>query len=257
MAAIASTDNQMVGPCKTHDFGTFYPDKFPQIWDKLRNRPLVVWGPKEFAIVAFEPETENTDDAFKNFMPDYTDTFLAGVWLVHNGIPQTKEDMNLFGSKDIQDPRRRAFIGMDQDGHIVLGASTESATSKMVAEAAAAAGVREAVLLDSGFSTSLVYGEDVKASGHSTNLIPSRPVPHAILLRGTLDPRTSAQAVSTFTPKPDEPEPKAKHRRRRHKEPNDETPEDQSAIANPDTGTSSDDSKGNPPDPSDDHRSKA
>lgn len=237
MAAIASTDNQMVGPCKTHDVATFYPDKFPEIWHKLRNRPLVVWGPTEFAIVAFQPETANTDAAFKDFMPDYTDTFLAGVWLIHNGIPQSKEDMDTFGSKDIQDPRRRAFLGIDRDGHIVLGASTESASSQMLAEAAASAGVQEAVLLDSGFSTSLVYGEDVKASGHSTNAIPSRPVPHAIVLRGTLDARTAALGVSTFKPTPDEPEPKSRHRHRKRKEPADESPNE--ATAAPPDSTSS------------------
>jgi hypothetical protein len=114
------------------------------------------------------------------------------------------------------DPRRRAFIGIDAEGHIVLGASTESASSAMVAEAAAAAGIQEAVLLDSGFSTSLVYGEDVKASGHSTETIPSRPVPHVILLLGNLDPATTPLGVSTFKPGP-QPDEKPHRRRRRRK----------------------------------------
>ncbi len=225
MAAIASSDNQMVGPCRTHDTPNFYPDRFPEIWGKLRNRPVVVWSPKEFAIVAFQPETSNSEDAFKNFMPDYTDTFLAGVWLVHGGVARTRDEMNTFGSKDIQDPRRRAFLGIDAEGHIVLGACTESASSAKVAEAAAAAGVQEAVLLDSGFSTSLVYGEDVKASGHSTNSIPSRPVPHAIILVGTLDPATSMFARSTFVPRPDDPI-KPKKRRRKHRSTEDTPPDD-------------------------------
>ena len=246
MAAIASTDNQMVGPCKTHDYGTFYPDKFPDIWVKLRNRPLVVWGPKQISIVAFEPETSNTEEAFRNFMPDFTDCFLAGVWLVHNGVARSKDDMNTFGSKDIQDPRRRAFIGIDAQGHIVLGASTESASSAKLAEAAALAGVQEAVLLDSGFSTSLVYGEDVKASGHSTNTIPSRPVPHAIVLRGTLDPATAALGKSTFVPKPDDPEPKPrKHRRKKTDDA--PTPDDPNGTPPPDNGTPPPDTSSTPP----------
>ena len=168
---------------------------------------------------ASEPGTVNSDEAFKDFMPDYTDVFLAGVWLVHGGIARTADDMNVFASKDIQDPRRRAFIGLDSEGHIVLGACTQSASSEKVAEAAAAAGIQEAVLLDSGFSTSLVFGEDVKASGHSTETIPSRPVPHAIVLIGTLDPTTAPLGVSTFklgqAPQSDEPVRKKRRRRRK------------------------------------------
>ncbi|MFX8797768.1 phosphodiester glycosidase family protein, partial [Acinetobacter baumannii] len=77
------------------------------------------------------------------------------------------------------DPRRRAFFGVAADGTIVLGASLGSVGSDRLADAAAAAGVQEAVMMDSGFSTSLVYGDKVIASGHSTPTEPSRPVPHA------------------------------------------------------------------------------
>ncbi len=225
MAAINSSDNQMVGPCKTHDAPTLVPDTAEERWVKLHNRPVIIWGPREMAIVPFEPGSVNTDEAFKDLMPDYTDTFLAGVWLVHAGVARTADDMEMFASKDIQDPRRRAFIGIDAEGHIVLGACTESASSEKLATAAAAAGVQEAVLLDSGFSTSLVYGEDVKASGHSTNLIPSRPVPHAIVLLGKLDPTTAALGVSTFKPGP-APDEQPKRRRRRHRkvEPDENAP---------------------------------
>jgi len=245
MAAISSTDNQMVGPCKTHEFPELVPDKSKEIWKKLHNRPLIVWGPSELAILPFEPYTSNSEAAFRNFMPDYTDAFLAGVWLVHGGIARSKDDMNTFASKDIQDPRRRAFIGIDGEGHIVLGASTESASSQKVAEAAAAAGIQEAVLLDSGFSTSLVYGEDVKASGHSTSLLPSRPVPHAIVLIGTLDPTTSGLGISTFKPGPPEEVQTPKRRRRRHKKTDDESRDDSKAVP-PDSTTPPD--KVPPPD---------
>ena len=219
MAAIQSSDNQMVGPCKVHDGASLVPDTSEERWQKLHNRPIIIWGPTTLGIVPFEPGTVNSDEAFKDFMPDYTDVFLAGVWLVHGGVPRSADDMNIFASKDIQDPRRRAFIGIDAEGHIVLGASTQSATSEKVAEAAAAAGIQEAVLLDSGFSTSLVYGEDVKASGHSTETIPSRPVPHAIVLIGTLDPTTAPLGTSTFKPgqAPQSDEPPRKKRRRRRK----------------------------------------
>ena len=47
-----------------------------------------------------------------------------------------------------------------------------------------ALGVHEAVLLDSGFSTSLVYGNKILVTGHTSPGIPSRPVPHALVLFG-------------------------------------------------------------------------
>ena len=218
MAAIQSTDNQMVGPCKVHDAESLTPDTSEERWQKLHNRPIILWGPKEIGIIPFEPGSVNSDEAFKDFMPDYTDAFLAGVWLVHGGVPRSRDDMDIFSSKDIQDARRRAFIGVDAAGHVVLGASVESASSEKLAQAAAAAGIQEAVLLDSGFSTSLVYGEDVKASGHSTETIPSRPVPHAIVLLGTLDPATATLGTSTFKPgqAPQSDQPRRKrHRRKR------------------------------------------
>jgi peptidoglycan/xylan/chitin deacetylase (PgdA/CDA1 family) len=196
MAAIASTDNRMVGPCKTGDQPAVTPDTEQSRWMKLRNRPIVMWGPSDFAIVPYIPEQTVDPDTFKTFMPDVSDVFLAGVWLVHNGLARSEDDMNVFASKDIQDPRRRAFMGIMPDGRMVIGASTESVPSSKLAEGIAAAGIQEAVLLDSGFSTSLVYGEKVMASGHSTPDKPSRPVPHAILLKGDLDPNSTAAALA-------------------------------------------------------------
>ena len=46
-------------------------------------------------------------------------------------------------------------------------------------------GIREAVLLDSGFSTSLVDDGNILVTGHTAPGIPSRPVPHAIVLFDT------------------------------------------------------------------------
>jgi hypothetical protein len=139
--------------------------------------------------------------------------------MVHGGIPRTREQTDTFASKDINDARRRAFIGLSSDGKIVLGASKESCSTEQLANAAAAAGVAEAVLLDSGFSTSLVYGEKIMASGHSTASQPSRPVPHAIVLKGTLDPASvdlvhSIAPSSTATGGDDKPRRKRRRRRR-------------------------------------------
>ena len=219
MAAIASTDNQMVGPVKATEMPAVIPDLDESRWVKLRNRPIVMWGKSKFAIVAYNPALMNSDEAFKSYMPDITDTFLAGVWLVHEGAARSKDDMNVFSSKDIQDPRRRAFMGIMPDGQIVLGASKQSCGSAQFAEAIAAAGVREALLLDSGFSTSLVYGEKVMASGHSTAETPSRPVPHALLLKGELDPASKIaadSAVPATTTTGGDPSTKRKRKRRTH-----------------------------------------
>ncbi len=194
LAAIASMDNQMVGPLKATAMPEVQPDLDSTRWEKLHNRPIVMWGPKKFAIAPYNPGLMSTHDAFKQFMPDISDTFMGGVWLVHSGKAQTKDDMDVFGSKDIQDPRRRAFFGIMPDGKVVLGASKDSCSSWQLANAIAAAGLQEAVLLDSGFSTSLVYGDKIMASGHSTPLSPSRPVPHAIVVMGDLDPASKAVA---------------------------------------------------------------
>jgi len=214
MAAIASTDNKLIGPCKTPDMMLVVPDTEVSRWDKLRNRPIVAWGPTRFAIFPFQPASMANDDVFKAFMPDVTDVFMGGAWMVHGGIARTREQMATYASKDINDARRRAFLGLTADGKIVLGASKESCSTAQLAMAAAAAGVSEAVLLDSGFSTSLVYGEQIMASGHSTASQPSRPVPHAIVLKGTLDP-ASVALVHTIGPATKASDEKPRRRRRR------------------------------------------
>lgn len=217
MAAIASTDNKMVGPCKTSDMPQVVPDEEQFRWAKLKNRPLVIWDKTQFAIVPFVPESMANIGVFADFMPTMTDTFLAGVWLVHQGLARTRDQMNTFASKDIQDARKRAFLGVMGDGTTVIGASLQSVSSEKLAEAIAAAGISEAVLLDSGFSTSLVFGQSIKATGHSSITNPSRPVPHAIVLKGTLDPTTAslgaADAPVTIVA---ENRPR-RHRRRRRK----------------------------------------
>jgi hypothetical protein len=214
MAAVASEDNRMVGPIKTGEMPNVVPDEAKERWDKLRNRPLVMWGPTSFAIVPYQPETMNRDEVFQDLMPDMTDVFMAGVWLIHGGVARSREDMNIFGAKDIQDFRRRSFLGVMPDGTMVLGAALESVTSEQMARAAATAGVWEAVLLDSGFSTSLVYGQSIKASGHSTKTQPSRPVPHAILLKGELDPATAALGAPDPVAPAEEESPRRRRRRR-------------------------------------------
>ncbi len=198
MKAIHSDDNKMVGPLKTRDMPAILPDDARERWAKLRNRPLVLWNAKELAILPYNPETMRDEDQVEYLLPGVTDAMLAGVWLVHDGQARTKEQMNAFGSKDIQDARRRAAIGIDANGRFVAAAAAASVSSERFAEALAGAGVKEAVLLDSGFSTSLVFDGKIKVSGHSEASMPSRPVPHAIVIEGERDP-ASADALDLST----------------------------------------------------------
>jgi peptidoglycan/xylan/chitin deacetylase (PgdA/CDA1 family) len=214
MAAIKSTDNRLVGPCKTHDQPEVVGDEEKLRWEKLRNRPVMMWGPSGVAILPFQAETMRTDAAFRDFMPDVTDVFMGGVWLVHGGVARERDDMNVYGASDIQDARRRAAIGVDASGNMVYAATKGSVSSAKFAKALAAAGVLEAILLDSGFSTSLVYENSVLASGHSTASTPSRPVPHAIVIRGTFDPVSQDLAKANEQKQVAESAPKKRRRRR-------------------------------------------
>jgi hypothetical protein len=207
----------MVGPCKVADQPGVVPDEESFRWAKLKNRPLVMWGKSGFAILPFVGESMRDPAAFADFMPDMTDTFLAGVWLVHGGIARSGDQMDTFASKDIEDPRKRAFLGVMADGTFVVGASLESVTSEQLAAAIAGAGVQEAVLLDSGFSTSLVYGQSIKAFGHSSPDNPSRPVPHAVLIKGELDPATASLGAADVTPVAPPPAAERPRRRRRRR----------------------------------------
>ncbi|HWD40793.1 MAG TPA: polysaccharide deacetylase family protein [Fimbriimonas sp.] len=217
MAAISATDNKLVGPCKTAESTSVIPDPESFRWPKIRNRPVIMWGLTKAAIVPYSPPLMNEDEPYKQFMPDVTDVFLGGAWLVHNGVPRTLEQMRLRSSSDIEDPRRRAAFGFMTDGTAVAAASKDSVGSSEFASMLAKVGVQEAVLLDSGFSTSLVYGEKVMASGHSTQTEPSRPVPHAIVFQGTLDPDSQAVANAAIPATDPVVVAKTTHRRRRHR----------------------------------------
>ncbi len=187
MAAIDSADNAMVGPVKTAEMSQMTPDTASERWVKINNRPLVIWSENEFALLPYIPTQMNKEEQYQFFMKDYTDCFMGGVWLVHEGEARPADEQSYYAAKDIQDARRRAFIGITAEGEFVAGTATDSVSSAKLAVAIAAAGIEEAVLIDSGFSTSLVFNDKIKATGHSNKDHPSRPVPHAIVIRGTLD----------------------------------------------------------------------
>ena len=71
-------------------------------------------------------------------------------------------------------------------------------TTMRMAEAAVAAGAKEAVLLDSGFSTSVVYNGKIIVTGHTARDVTSRPVPHAIVFTGELSPNLDPETKAFF-----------------------------------------------------------
>jgi peptidoglycan/xylan/chitin deacetylase (PgdA/CDA1 family) len=202
-ANVSGNDNMMIGPSKTYADPPFFPENDPIRLAKLLDRPLVMWGPTRFVIVPFNTETMNDAASLQAFMPDLTDVFLAGAWIVHDGKARDRKTMSAYSARDFNDPRRRAFFGIDAKGQVVLGGSLEVITTEQLARAAAAAGVQEAVLMDSGFSTSIIFDNKIIVTGHTAKDKPSRPVPHAILVSGTLqqptDPGTLA-ALQTADP---------------------------------------------------------
>ncbi len=199
-ASLKGTDNLLIGPslCDNEASETMSPfDTKPQ----LEGRPLVVVSPTCTCIVPYDTSSLSLPGAIQNLLPDVTNAFLGGVWLVRGGAASTLDQLNAYNVHDAEDPRRRAFFAIMPDGRPVLGASDGSITSKHLARDLAAAGVREAVLLDSGFSTSLVFQSTILVTGHSTPTVPSRPVPQALVLYGQPDPSALTQ-VQTAAPAP-------------------------------------------------------
>ena len=184
---LRGTGNAMIGPCRTYADPVFYPELDPYRLLKIQNRPLVLFGPNRLAILPFNGQTMNDDISLKTFMPDYTDVFLAGAWIVHDGVARTKSEMGAYSARDFNDPRRRAFFGVTDKGQIVLGGSLDVVTTEKLAQAAASAGLKEAVLMDSGFSTSIVFDKKIIVTGHTAKDLPSRAVPHGIVVSGTLE----------------------------------------------------------------------
>ena len=182
-ATVAGTDNTLIGPslCGNETKAVFNPEDRTQL---LVGRPLVLLSKTQTRLIPYDPAAMQTQAALESWLPGLTDVFLGGVWLVHNGKAADRAKIDTFQVHDAEDPRRRAFFCLLPDGRPALGATTYVTPSSHLAVALQAIGVQEAVLLDSGFSTSLVYGKKILVTGHTSPGIPSRPVPHALILFG-------------------------------------------------------------------------
>jgi peptidoglycan/xylan/chitin deacetylase (PgdA/CDA1 family) len=165
--------NQIIGPVLNQVNNQFIPGDRNDI-PKLAGRPLVLINPSSVRYIPFDPALHNTLEGIQTEMPDVTDAFVAGAWLVKDGQPATKESFNNLYGADI--PRYRAFWGINTNGEPTIGASRESVDAESLGKMLAQLGLRDAVMLDSGNSTSLVY------KGESLVAHEARPIPHAVAL---------------------------------------------------------------------------
>ncbi len=179
-AAIASNDSNMLGPLLTPG-DHFLSETDPVQLKKIVGRPLVAWSHNRFLVTDFDPATMNRKAQVKAMLPGMTDAFLAGGWLVHGGHALSTTAMMAHAPSDAQQVRPRVFFGVTKAGLVIAGATTTPVSSARLAQVAEAAGAQEAVLMDSGYSTSLIYGSRVLAVGHKSRKVASRPVPHAIV----------------------------------------------------------------------------
>jgi biofilm PGA synthesis lipoprotein PgaB len=178
---INSASNVMVGPAMAANHKTFIPGR-PEDDQAIRGRPLVLLGRDRLRFVPFDPDTMTHLENIRQLMPDVTDLFVAGLWLVKDGHALSPAEINSFRLASAAEFRPRAFFGVDDQERVVIGVTKTHVNAAILASLLPKTGIWEAVLLDSGFSTSLVYQGEILATGHAGPNQPSRPVPHAILL---------------------------------------------------------------------------
>lgn len=165
--------NVMVGPVLSQNTQTFVPGNVKEI-RRIAGRPLVLISPTQVKFIPFDPTQHNTLEGVQAELPNLTDAFVAAAWLVKEGQPQPASSFgNLF---DFDAARDRAFWGIDQSGQPVVGVSGDYVDSVTLGEALSQAGLRDAVMLDSGASASLMY------QGKSQMSYEPRPVPHVVAL---------------------------------------------------------------------------
>ncbi|WP_235678224.1 polysaccharide deacetylase family protein [Cylindrospermopsis curvispora] len=182
--------NTMIGPVLSGNRG-FIPGNASENL-KLRDRPLVLINPHSVNFIPFVPESHNSLEGIQAFSPEnksVTDAFVGAAWLVRNNTPQPAANFgNLYGY-DIA--RHRAFWGINVAGIPVIGVTKTPVDSVSLGEILYRLGFRDAVMLDSGASTSLTY------QGKSLVAYTPRPVPHAVVLYpGPQNP----QSVPTQSP---------------------------------------------------------
>jgi hypothetical protein len=165
--------NTMIGPVYSQHTREFVPGN-PGENLKLRNRPLVLINDEEAKFVPFDPARHNTLEGMEAEHPGVTDGFVGAAWLVKDGQPRSPATFS--GLFDFDAERHRAFWGINQSGQPVIGVTAGRVDSVSLGEALSQAGLQDAVMLDSGASTSLAY------EGESLVGYVPRPVPHVVAL---------------------------------------------------------------------------
>lgn len=193
-ARVNSQGAGIVGPILSR-LGPGFAPGLPGDRPRISGRPLVLISSKQMAFLPFRPHLALDDDGVRRLLPDVTDCFLGGAWLIHDGKPLDHEELERFGLSNIFDFRPRAVLGIDNQGRPFLGAAMTGNASDRLAKSLAKLGLEECVLLDSGFSTSLVLGQEVLVSGIVRADMPARPVPHALLLY-PVDPETGKENLA-------------------------------------------------------------
>ncbi len=199
-ASLTGTDNLLIGPslCANDAGGKLLCSPY-DLKPQLAGRPMVLLSHDCTEILPYDKATARSAANLRAMQPGLTDAFLGGVWLVRDGVAADEDGVSAFHVGDAEDPRRRAFFAIMADGRPALGATTYVASSSQLAAALQQAGVQNAVLLDSGFSTSLVFQNKILVTGHTAPGIPSRPVPQALLLFGQ-PTQQSVQLAESLTP---------------------------------------------------------
>jgi poly-beta-1,6-N-acetyl-D-glucosamine N-deacetylase len=167
--------NTMIGPVLSQN-GGFVPGYEGEI-GKLTDRPLVVITDRWVRYVPFDPTRHNSREGIEAEALDgaiVTDAFVAAAWLVKDNQPQPTESFGTLYGFDAA--RHRAFWGINQAGQATIGVTREPIDSVALGELLVQAGFRDAVMLDSGASTSLAY------RGESQVTYTPRPVPHVVAL---------------------------------------------------------------------------
>lgn len=165
--------NVMIGPVLSQKNGQFVPGNASEN-PRLNSRPLVLISPSGVRFIPFDASKHNSLEGIQAEDPGATDAFVAAAWLVKQNQPQPEQSFgNLF---DFNAARHRAFWGINQNGQPTIGVSTEPVGSVELGEILYQAGFRDAVMLDSGASTSLAY------QGESLVGYTPRPVPHVVAL---------------------------------------------------------------------------
>ena len=175
--------NQMIGPVLSQTTGRFVrgnPGELPLI----KGRPLVLISASTVRFVPFDPSRHNTQAGMESDLPGLTDAFVAAAWLVKDGQPQEAQSFGKLYGFDAE--RDRAFWGIDWANRPVVGVSGDYVNSVKFGEVLSRAGLRDAIMLDSGASASLAY------QGQSMMSYTPRPVPHVVAL---LPPESGSDAA--------------------------------------------------------------